>query len=135
MAKRAAKPAPRKPQPLKFDNEDERNLHQDLLHKQVYPRREQHLAEALSRLMSKKGYAQVQTAACSEEAWRQAAGEDLAKETQPGQVKRGVLEVVVRHPAVVQELTFVKAQLLKKLTQIIPEQKIRDLKFRVGAVS
>jgi predicted nucleic acid-binding Zn ribbon protein len=129
MAKRAVKPEPRK-----FDNEDERNLHQDLLHKQVFPRKEQHLAEALSRLMTKRGYAQVQTAACSAEAWRKAAGAELAQETQPGQIKRGVLEVIVRHPAVVQELTFVKAQLVKKLSQLIPEQKIRDLKFRVGAV-
>jgi predicted nucleic acid-binding Zn ribbon protein len=84
--------------------------------------------------MSKRGYAQVQTAACSDEAWKQAAGEELAKDTQPGQIKRGVLEVMVRHPAVVQELTFMKVQLVKKLSQLIPEQKIRDLKFRVGAV-
>lgn len=117
-----------------FADEEERNAHQDLARKQVYPRREQHLAEALSRLMSKRGYAQVQTAACSDEAWKKAAGADLAQDTRPGQIRRGVLEVIVRHPAVVQELTFVKAQLVKKLSQLIPEQKIRDLKFRVGAV-
>ena len=128
MAKRAAKP------PLIFATEDERNLHQDLARKQVFPRREKHLGEALSQLMSKRGYAQVQTAACSDEAWRKAAGEELCKETRPGQIKNGVLEVLVRHPAVVQELTFMKAKLVKKLSQLIPDLRIRDLKFRVGAV-
>jgi len=31
-------------------------------------------------------------------------------------------------------LAFLKTKIVKKLTQLIPEQQIRDLRFRVGSI-
>ena len=36
--------------------------------------------------------------------------------------------------AVLQELTFQKKQLLEKIVVALPDQKIRDLRFRIGVV-
>jgi hypothetical protein len=61
-------------------------------------------------------------------------GEKLAAHTRPGNVSRGVLEVMVRNSAVLQELSFLKVNLIKSLTKSVPEQKIRNIRFRVGPV-
>jgi hypothetical protein len=45
------------------------------------------------------------------------------------------LEVFVANSVVLQELTFRKADLLRKLAEKLPQFKIRDLRFRSGAVS
>ena len=90
--------------------------------------------EALSQLLAKRGYAQVQTAAGCEAAWREAVGAKLAADSRPGIVKRGVLEVLVRNPSVSSELGFVKAKVVKTLQKLIPDHKIKDMRFRVGAM-
>lgn len=115
-------------------DDDERYLHDDYQRKQVRIRPPQSVANVLSQLLARRGYAHVQTAAACDAAWQQAAGPRFAKDSRPGNVRRGVLEVVVRNSAVLQELTFMKVQVVKKLAQLAPEQKIRDVKFRVGAI-
>jgi len=49
-------------------------------------------------------------------------------------VNRGVLEVLVRNSVAAQELGFLKTKIVKMLTKLIPEQQIRDLRFRVGTI-
>lgn len=51
-----------------------------------------------------------------------------------GQVRRGVLEVLVANSTVMQELSFEKTRLVARLAELVPEEKIRDLKFRVGTI-
>src|SRR6476659_2130089 len=114
------------------DDLDERNLRDDFRRKSVRIRPPKPMRDVLSQLLAKRGYAQVQTAAGCTAAWRQAVGEKLAADTRPGNVRRGVLEILVRNPSVSSELGFLKAKIVKTLTKIIPEQKIRDLRFRVG---
>jgi predicted nucleic acid-binding Zn ribbon protein len=67
-------------------------------------------------------------------AWREVAGDKLAKHSRTGNIRRGVLNVFVRNSAVVQELTFRKSQLIKQLAKLNPGQKIRDLRFQVGPI-
>ena len=55
-------------------------------------------------------------------------------DTRPGNVRRGVLEVLVRNSSVLQELGFLKAKIVKTLTKLVPEQQIRDVRFRVGTI-
>lgn len=115
-------------------DEEERNLHDDFRRRQVRVRPARPMREVLSQLMAKRGYAQVQTAAVCEAAWRQAVGDKLADATRPGSVRRGVLEVLVRNSATLQELAFVKAKAVRALNKLVPEQQIRDVRFRVGAI-
>ena len=91
------------------------------------------MADVLGGLMARQGYARVLATSNLESVWRQAAGERLAGHSRPGVVKRGVLEVLVRSSAVLQDLTFAKAKIVKQLIEQCPSEKIRDVKFRVAA--
>lgn len=117
-----------------FQDADDRNLQDDFRRRQVRIPPPKSMGNVLSQLLAKRGYAQVQAAASCEAAWRQAVGEKIAASTRSGNVRRGVLEVVVRNSAVLQELAFVKAGVVKKLAQLIPEHQIRDVRFRIGTI-
>lgn len=92
------------------------------------------IANVLSELLARRGYARVQAASEFGDAWRQAAGEALAACTRPGAVRRGVLEVVCSNSLMMQEMTFQKPALIKRLAELMPSHEIRDLKVRVGQV-
>ena len=92
------------------------------------------IANVLAELMARRGYARVQSGARCEDAWRTAAGETLSRGTRAGQIKRGVLEVACKHSTLMQEMMFHKQSLLAKLAELLPEEKIRDLKFRLGPI-
>jgi len=119
---------------LPMQDEEERNLHDDYKRKSIRIPPPKLVRDVLSQLLAKRGYAQVQTAATCEAAWREAVGQKLAADTRPGNVRRGVLEVLVRNSSAVQELAFLKTKIVKTLTKLIPEQRIRDVRFRVGAI-
>lgn len=94
------------------------------------PRR---ISDIVSSLMASRGYGRLQGAKELREAWEQASGRWTAQ-TRPGNCQRGVLEVVVTNSVILQELNFQKANLLKRLQELVPEQKVRDLRFRLGQV-
>jgi len=104
----------------------------DVKSRQRFPRRAKPIGEVLSRLISRRGYAQVQQTAELQEAVARAVGATCEKHCRPGKLSRGVLEIHVRNSTVLQELTFRKKQVLAKLAR--SEAKIRDLKFRVGQI-
>jgi predicted nucleic acid-binding Zn ribbon protein len=103
----------------------------------INPRRSEprHIGDVLSQLIARRGYARVQSAGAFAEAWSQAAGERLAKCTRAVAVKRGVLEVLVGSSTLAQELGFEKKNLVKKLTGLLPDEKIRDVRFKVGPLT
>jgi predicted nucleic acid-binding Zn ribbon protein len=92
----------------------------------------QTIGNVLSELMSRRGYARVQSAAAYDGAWREAAGALVAKYTRVGLLRRGTLEVVVANSTLVQELGFQKRTLLNKLAALLPDEGIENLRFRVG---
>ena len=59
-------------------------------------------------------------------------GERRAASTRATGVRRGVLEVVVTSSTLLQEINFEKQKLIRRLAELLPDEKIRDLKFRVG---
>jgi hypothetical protein len=115
-------------------DDDERALAAEYRRKQIRLPPVKPMGQAISQLLARTGYAQVQTAATCEAAWREAVGPKLAAGTRAGSVKRGVLEVLVSNSTVLQELAFVKAKAVRTLKQLVPEQQIRDVRFRVGAI-
>jgi predicted nucleic acid-binding Zn ribbon protein len=94
----------------------------------------QAIGAVLSELMSRRGYARVQSAAACEAAWRDAVGPLAAKYTRVGQVRRGTLEVVVANSTLLQEMGFQKQTLLKNLAALLPDEGIENLRFRVGNI-
>jgi predicted nucleic acid-binding Zn ribbon protein len=111
-----------------------RELHKDVAQRQYYQRSPKPIAESLSTLLARRGYAQVEAAGQRENVWTEVAGKRMAAHSRLGNARRGVLEVTVRNSAVLQELMFQKAKLLKGLVAALPDDKISDLRFRVGAV-
>jgi hypothetical protein len=94
-----------------------------------------HIGDVISTLMARTGYARVQSGGACAEAWRSALGDAMAGCTRATQVRRGVLEVLVANSTVAQEIVFRKPELIKRLVDLLPDEKIRDLKLRVGPIS
>ncbi len=115
-------------------DDDEYHLQSDYRRKQIRIPPPKPMRDVLSQLLAKRGYAQVQSAGLCAAAWQQAVGAKLAADSRPGVVKRGVLEVLVRDSVTLQELGFVRVKAIKVLAQLIPEQRISNMRFRVGAL-
>lgn len=92
------------------------------------------LADVLSELHARRGYSRFKESESLGEAWIAAVGKRLAGVTRVGTVRRGVLEVTAADSVSAQELQFQKEPILAKLTAALPEQKIRDLRCKVGSV-
>lgn len=93
------------------------------------------IGDVVSELLLRRGLARVQGAEALEQAWNEAAGPLAAQYTRVGGVRRGKLEVVVANSILIQELTFQKPELIKSLQRLLPDEKIADVRFRVGAVA
>jgi hypothetical protein len=106
----------------------------DIAGRQRYLGGPQPIAEAVAQLMAARGYARVQSSAEMDQVWSGAVGEALAAHCRPGNLRRGVLEVIVANSAVMQELEFLKRKILKELAQMTSNKKIRNLRFRIGPV-
>jgi len=98
------------------------------------PRGPEPIGNILPQLMARRGYARVQSAEKYDAVWRQAAGDLTAEYTRVGALRGGRLEVVVAHSTLVQELTFQKPGILKTLGELLPDEGIKDLRFRVGSI-
>ena len=73
------------------------------------------IGSVMSRLMARTGYAREQAAGGLAAAWERVAPDALRGASQPGLVRRGVLEVFVTHSALVQELGFHKRELVAQI--------------------
>lgn len=95
----------------------------------------QRIGSIVADLIARRGYARVIAATTCAEAWATAAGPQLVKFSRPGAIKRGVLEVLVANSTMLQEMTFQKKALVQKLVELLPDEKIKDVKFRVGPIA
>lgn len=92
----------------------------------------QPLGEILSQLFALRGYGRVQGERQLQEAWREIAGEVIARQTRVLGVTAGVLHVGVAGSALLSELvSFHKHSLLERLQFAAPHLPIRDIKFKL----
>jgi predicted nucleic acid-binding Zn ribbon protein len=92
------------------------------------------LSEILGELFTVRGYGRFLAQRELEEAWNAAVGEPQCRQTQLGEVRRGVLNVTVSHSALLEELAaFRKPELLAALRSGVSGTTIHDIRFRVGA--
>jgi predicted nucleic acid-binding Zn ribbon protein len=93
------------------------------------------LSEILGNLFAARGYGRLLASNELELAWNAAVGEPGCRQTKVGGVRRGVLNVTVAHPALLEELsTFQKPVLLEALRREAPGTPILDIRFRVGPI-
>ena len=93
------------------------------------------IGDILADLMARRGFGRLQAAEILAKAWKEAAGPLAAEYTRVGTLRRGTLEVTVQNSTLVQELAFQKPSLLKTLARLLPDEQIKNIRFRVGAVS
>jgi len=84
--------------------------------------------------MARKGYAQTESAGELEMAWNSIVGAKWQAKTKVGNISRGVLEVNVASSMVNQQLVFQKRKLLAQLQKLLPQNNLKDLRFRIGNV-
>ena len=118
----------------RIEDEELENFRRDAQRKQHHGRTPKKIADAMSSLLSRRGFARVMSVSAFTEVWLKVVGEKLGSHTRAGEVKRGVLEVTVRNSAVMQELTFAKMSIIKQLAAAAPDQKVSNLRFRVGPI-
>lgn len=94
----------------------------------------QGLGDVLGELFARRGYGRVNALATYTEAWQTAAGDRFRAMTRVTGIRRGVFEVAVANSTLVQELVFEKVRLKQELARALPDEKIVDVRFRVGAV-
>jgi len=87
----------------------------------------------VSRLLARTGYDQAHAAGALAAAWERAAPPAFRGASQPGLVRRGVLEVLVSHSALVQEMGFHKREVVARLGELVPAEGITDIRCRVLA--
>lgn len=89
------------------------------------------VGDSVRRLMTRSGYGQTEAAEGLQTAWVAAVGEQLASRSRPGNISRGVLSIHVADSPTMQEISFGKRGILKKLAATLPEVKLRDIRTRI----
>ena len=101
--------------------------------RRFYARSPKKLGNVLAQVVQQKAYAQIRTTNARDKAWQGVAGE-FASVTQVGPLRRDTLEILVANSLLMQELTFRKEELIKKLLTALPDTKIKQLRFRVAPI-
>jgi Dna[CI] antecedent, DciA len=94
------------------------------------------LSDILCELITLRGYGRPFAREILENAWNTAIGEPHCRQTQVGEIHRGVLRVTVAHPSLLEELVaFRKAPILAALQSSDLGTAIHDIQFQVGPVA
>ena len=92
------------------------------------------IGNVIAEIVSRKGIGRKKSLDQRQKAWREAVGETLAAVTRCGEIRRRRLEVIAANSIVMQELSFMKQQILSELRARDPDLRIDDLRFRVGSI-
>lgn len=96
----------------------------------------QPIADILSELVARRGFARLRSQEHLEDAWQKAIGQPGCRYTRVGSARRGVLEILVANSILLQELAgFQKQSLLRRLQESLGPSAVRDLRFRLDQVA
>ncbi len=92
------------------------------------------ISKVVWELLSRSGLGSPGRTERLQEDWAQVVGDQLARHSRVVRVSRGVLEVVVSSSALLQELSFRRAEILALLQKRWPQTGLRDVRFRLGSI-
>jgi len=93
----------------------------------------ENLKEILARVFTLRGWGRRSARLHLERAWAEAVPMNHREQTRVLCLKRGVMEVEVNDAVLMQELSsFHRRKLLEKLKKSLPNEHVKDLKFRAG---
>ena len=85
----------------------------------------------VNQLMARRGYAQAFAGEAMLGSIIAEVGDQIGKSCSVGKLRAGVLQVYVGDSATLQELNFRKRGVLKRLQKDMPDDKIKDVRFRI----
>jgi len=88
----------------------------------------------VAAILARKGLGRHEATIELDKVWANIIEKPLAEITRCGRIRRQQLEVVVENSTAMQELTFRKQELIELLNREIPQQKLKDIRFRVGTI-
>ena len=97
--------------------------------------RERRIGTIVSQLLSRRGYASVGSEEQFGASVASAVGSQLGGSFRVGMVRRGVLQIFATDSVTMQEMTFQKQRILKRLRNDHPQAKITDVRFRLQTES
>ncbi|MFO0937958.1 MAG: DUF721 domain-containing protein [Gemmataceae bacterium] len=94
----------------------------------------ENLSDILGKLFAARGWGRRSERARLEQAWSEAIGPEFGGDTRVAAARpRGIIEIEVRNPILMQELAhFHKRRLIGLLKAKLAGQAVNDLKFRAG---
>ncbi len=92
------------------------------------------IGSLVNQLMSRRGYAQVAVNEELHQVIATAVGPPLEKAFQVGKLSAGVLHVYATDSVTLQELNFQKRNILRRIQQDMPGNKVTELRFRIQSV-
>ena len=66
------------------------------------------------------------------EMWEAVVGPHIAKKASPEGIRNGILFVSVESSVWMQELTFMKQQILERINKVCESSKVQDIRFKLG---
>ena len=94
--------------------------------------RVQPISALLGKTMQSLGLGELVRESVVLEAWREIAGDYLAKHSSPSKLKDGVLYVRVLQPSIHFEMERMKGLIVEKLKKRFGARVVRELRFRLG---
>lgn len=94
-----------------------------------------HISGILSDLLDRHRIEIGREMARINECWEFIVGEAIAKNTKPAAYHKNVLIVNVDSSVWVQQLQFLKADILARMREVLGNTRVDDVKFKVGPLS
>ena len=95
----------------------------------------QHLGDILQMVLKKRGIPLNLENQRIARAWDEAVGARIAAQTRPDTIKRGVLFVKVYSSVWMQQLHFLKQEIIEKVNRTLSAEVVSNLYFTIGDVS
>jgi predicted nucleic acid-binding Zn ribbon protein len=96
----------------------------------------ENLADVLAKLFTARGWGRKSERIRLEDAWSKTIGPEFGAETRVNSLRRGILEVEVRNPILMQELSqFHRKRLIAMMGSLLPGTAVKEIRFRAGVGS
>jgi hypothetical protein len=92
------------------------------------------LGEILGKILKKRNIPHTATDRRLLDIWRRAVGPQIAAQTHPETLKRGVLFVRVSAPVWMHQLQFMKEEILGRIGDLSGPEEVRSLRFCIGEI-
>ena len=66
--------------------------------------------------------------------WEKVVGKDIAKNSAPNRIDRGLLVVVTKNPTWTQQLTMMKKKIIDKINVELDDEIVKDIRFIQGEI-